>query len=313
MPRKSSPRTRIPPRLGAAFTRAAARQAQVSDSRLRGPDLSHPFHGLYAGTEPATVADRCAVLALAMSGRWAFSHSTGAILLGAPLPQRLQGAELPLHVAMHSERTPPRRAGVCGHRIEAGSVGVVDIGGVPVLAPEDVWCQLSTVLSREDLVAVGDYLLSGDPYDGPDRKPWCSRGQLRTAASRYSGKRGCAKVKWALERVRSGVDSRPESLLRLVLVAAGLPEPLIADATPVDGGRRVLHPDLKLPQWGTVFEYEGDGHRERDQWLNDVERYSLLRAAGWEVIQVTAHDLFRDRAGFLRRVFATLGRRGYRR
>lgn len=309
MTRRSSPRTPLPPALGTAFTHRAARSAGVSASRLRGPDVSHPFRGVATRARPHTVAQRCEAFSVRMTGRWWFSHATAAVLYRIPLPQRLERADRPLDVTVFAPRTPPAADGCLGHTISDPHTRVVDARPFPRLAPADVWCQLSTVLSREDLVAAGDYLLSGHPFDRP-RAPLCSECELREAARRYRGKRGAKNLGWALARVRAGVDSRPESLLRLLLMGAGLPEPLIGDATPVDGGRLVLHPDLKLPQWRTVFEYEGDGHRDRAQWLSDVERYSLLRAAGWEVIQVTSDDIFRNPAKFLRRVAETLRRRG---
>lgn len=310
MVRNSSPRTPLPEALGIAFTPAVARSHGVPRGRLRGPDVSHPFRGVATRVPPETIPQRCEALAAKLTGRWWFSHATAAVLYGVPLPPWLESTDRPLDVTVFAPRTPPAANGCLGHTISDPRTQVIDARPFPRIAPADVWCQLSTVLSREDLVAAGDYLLSGNAFSSR-RSPLCSECDLRAAVRRYGGKRGAKNARWALERVRGGVDSRPESLLRLLLVAAGLPEPLIADATAVDGGRIVLHPDLKLAQWGTVFEYEGDGHRDRGRWLSDIERYSLLRAAGWEVIQVTWNDLFRERASFLRRVFETLRRRGY--
>jgi hypothetical protein len=311
-PSRPAPRIALPASLPNAFTPADAVAAGVGRGRLRGRDLQHPFRSVITRVPVTAVKERCEALALRLRGPWWFSHATAAVLYRIPMPKRFEAADRPLDVSVLAPRTPPTAAGVTGHSISHPQTQVFN--SPPKLrriAPADVWCQLSTMLEREDLVAAGDYLLSGDAWD-IDRRPLCTECQLREAAARYRGRRGAKKVAWALDRIRSGVDSRPESLLRLMLVAAGLPEPLIADPTAVDGGRVILHPDLKLPRWGTVFEYEGDGHRERGRWLSDVERYSLLRAAGWEVIQVTADDLQpRNRARFLRRVFEVLRRRGY--
>jgi hypothetical protein len=312
MTRKSSPRTPLPATLGASFTRAEALAHGVTEGRYRGRDVHHPFRGVATRHPPTTIGARCAAFARKMRGRWWFSHITAALLMRMPLPRRFDDPARPLDVTVPKPHTPPRDAGCTGHTITDPKIQVIETAPVPVIAPADTWCQLSMALDREDLVAVGDYLLSGHPRDRP-RLPLATLCQLREAAARYRGRRGAKKLSWALARVRPGVDSRPESLLRLLLLSWGLPEPMIADPTPVDGGRVVLHPDLKLPRWLTVVEYEGDGHRDREQWLSDIDRYALLRAAGWEVIQVTAADLFRDREKFRRRVFATLGRRGFAR
>jgi len=229
-----------------------------------------------------------------------------------PLPPGFDAVHRPLDVAVLAPRSAPRAEGIIGHKIKAHSFLVVVSGGLPLAHAADAWCQLAAVLTREDLVAAGDFLLAGDPWAGTRRRPLCSREDLELAAARYAGKRGARNLRWALERLRPGVDSRPESLLRLLLAAAGVPEPVVHLAVAVADGEIELHPDLALPAWGVVFEYQGDGHRDRDRYIGDIDRNELLRAAGWEVIEVTSKDLFTDRDAFLARVFAVLRRRGLR-
>ncbi len=94
--------------------------------------------------------------------------------------------------------------------------------------------------------------------------------------------------------MRIGPASRPESLLRLVIVAAGLPEPVIAPPVEVAGGRLTLHPDLAYPELRIAIEYEGDGHREARRWERDIERRELLEDAGWRIIRVTHRALVGD-------------------
>jgi hypothetical protein len=178
--------------------------------------------------------------------------------------------------------------------------------GFALVAPPDAWCQLAADLPREELVAVGDYFLSGDVKDGRHRAPLSTLAELQDAVDRHAGGRGVGKLRWALPRLRTGVDSRPESLLRLLLVSAGLPEPLVSDPTPVAGGV-VLHPDLKLPRWRVVLEYEGEDHwRDRRQWARDQQRRELLEEAGWKVIRVFSADLFVDPRSFVSRVKGVL-------
>jgi hypothetical protein len=132
---------------------------------------------------------------------------------------------------------------------------------------------------------------------------------LRDAVRRHGRRAGARKLAWAIERVRVGVDSRPETLLRLLLVAAGLPEPLVNDPVPVRNGKR-YKPDLKHKQWATLYEYEGAVHlRSPRQWRFDTWRYQQFEDAGWKVIRVNADHLFVDPAGFITYVYATLLRR----
>lgn len=141
-----------------------------------------------------------------------------------------------------------------------------------------------------DLVAAGDALLPAARRDGV-----ATVRDLQQAARRHRGKRGMRTTRAALGLLREGVASRPESLLRLLLVSAGLPEPAIA--TPVGVGRGlVLHPDLAYPMQRIAIEYEGDGHRtDRFQWERDIRRRELFEDAGWRVIRVAWGDLIERR------------------
>jgi hypothetical protein len=273
---------------------------------LRGIDVEHPFHGVSAiDVDPAEIDSRCSTYLPLMAPGQFFSHVTAAALFGMPLPLFLIREE-PIHVAVLGSATRPRTRGIVGHGLSAADVTTCLIRGFPAVSPADTWCHLGSVLSKEDLVAAGDYLISGARAEW-GRMPALARIEELTAARiRHRGRRGARRVTWALERLRSPVDSRPESLLRLLLVAAGYPEPLVNDPTMVDGGA-TLHPDLKWPQWRIVLEYEGDGHREdKERFRADIGRRERFEAANWRVIRVTADDIFVDRDAFLGRVRRTV-------
>jgi very-short-patch-repair endonuclease len=99
-----------------------------------------------------------------------------------------------------------------------------------------------------------------------------------------------------------------ETLLRLLLVRAGLPEPLLNPEVAVGGG--VLHPDLVYPQWGVVLEYEGDQHRtDPRQWRHDIWRREALESAGWRVVRVHRDDVLAEPQAFLARLCRILAQR----
>jgi triosephosphate isomerase len=128
------------------------------------------------------------------------------------------------------------------------------------------------------------------------------RERLAEVASVLRGSPGSGKVAWALPRIRSGVDSRPETLLRLLCVRARLPEPVVDHAISVAGGL-VLHADLAYVDARIVLDYEGDAHRvDRATWLRDLQRRELFEDAGWRVIRVTSADLFGDPDAFVARL-----------
>jgi very-short-patch-repair endonuclease len=116
-------------------------------------------------------------------------------------------------------------------------------------------------------------------------------------------------MSWALPRIRVGADSRPETLLRLLITSVGLPEPELRHPIVVESGR-VLHPDLVFAQVKVALEYEGDVHRvDRGTWLNDIERREALELAGWRVVRVTSRDLFEYPELFIARLRLILGDR----
>ncbi|MFE4470641.1 endonuclease domain-containing protein, partial [Leifsonia sp. NPDC056824] len=284
--------------VGVAFTPSEARRAGLSASRLRARDLHNPFHGVHLSVSAITVRERCLAYRPLLAEGVCFSHETAAVLLGVPLPESAQNG--PLQVAVEFPRSPPRARGVVGHSLGAVSGSVVD--GLPVSTPAHFWCQLSGVLTREDLVAVGDHLV------GARKRPaLAALDELAAVSAELRRTKGARARAWALPRIRPGADSRPESLLRLFLEAQGYGGLQVNRPIPV-GRRLVLHPDLSIPERRLAFEYEGDGHRvERRQWHADIERRDLLEAEGWRVVRVTAHDLFGDRDAFAERLKRFVG------
>jgi hypothetical protein len=278
----------LPPEIhGLAIRTSTAEDHGLTRKRLRAPDVQHPFYGVSAvGLDLGTVRDRALAFLPAMEPGQAFSHTTALALHGAPLPV------LPpdLHVSVAFPRTPPRRVGIRGHSITG--VPTVLLDAMPVSPAEAAWAQSAALLSREDLVAVGDFLLF---------QQLGSTVALGATVDLWRGRPGHARLAWAVARVRPGVRSRPETILRLLLVRSRLPEPVVGYPVAVAGGL-ILHPDLSYPECKLALEYEGDGHRSRRQWELDIERRELLAEAGWRTLRITAAHLFRDPGGLVDRV-----------
>ncbi|MGC1213548.1 MAG: DUF559 domain-containing protein [Micromonospora sp.] len=91
-------------------------------------------------------------------------------------------------------------------------------------------------------------------------------------------------------------ESPMETRLRLLLLDAGL-GPLTAHHDVLDArGRFVGRVDLAWPALRVAVEYDGDHHRERAHFRQDVARLNALRAAGWLVLRFTADDVLRHPA-----------------
>lgn len=250
------------------------------------------------GLDLESVIDVCRAYEPLLRPGEAFSHSTAALLFGAPLPASARALH-PVHV-LSPGVSRARSRGTIGHR-SATPFPIVLRFGLPIVTPATAWIQLAAILTREDLTAVGDFLVTGVRFGRARESPLAGLNELVSALDESPGCRGARTARWASHRIRVGPASRTETLLRLLIVAAGLPEPVIGHPVPV-GGSLVLHPDLAYPDLRIAIEYEGDGHRESTRWERDIERRELLEEAGWRVIRVTRHALFAEPDALIARI-----------
>lgn len=260
----------------------------MSPSRLRSADLSQPFRGVRSSTPATTVRERATALHAVLPDTAVFSHTTAAAIHGAPLPAAVESG--PLHVTVGRPNRASRRAGVVWHEATA-PLAWTSVGGLRVASPSVAYCQLGSLLSVGDLVAVGDFLVTGDEPISRTQ-PLCGVDELAAAVARLGPTRGIRRLRQAVELVRWGPLSRPESLLRVGLVLEGHPEPAINFPIFLPSTGRWIMVDLAYPGLKLAFEYEGDYHRtDRAKFEDDILRRERLAELGWTVIRVTAHDL----------------------
>ena len=102
-----------------------------------------------------------------------------------------------------------------------------------------------------------------------------------------------------------------ETRLRMLLVLAGLPEPMVnVIVRNADGSWRRRF-DLSYPALKLIIEYDGRQHaQDTRQWQGDLKRREELDALGWRIIVITAGDLYNDPEGVLIRVREALAERG---
>ncbi len=209
-----------------------------------------------------------------------FSHTTAARVHGMPLPTRFE-REGRVHLASPTGRSRMQRPGVVGHRLKSA---VEEVDGMRVESRADTFVHLASLLSLEELVTVGDWLVSTkrrDPLTVED---------LTDALRRYPGARGLHRARQAVALVRVGSESPRETLVRLMIMGA-LPEPTLQfevfDAT----GLFVARLDASWPHLKLAVEYDGEHHTDTAQQERDRIRREKLRALGWHVIVVTKDDL----------------------
>ncbi|MGV8897273.1 MAG: hypothetical protein ACOH10_08855 [Rhodoglobus sp.] len=297
----------LPPELGDFFSYAAAVRAGVSHRRLRGGDLTATFRGSRTVLVPSSTGDeyarhhhelvqRCRAFVPVAPAEFCFSYGTAAALYGIPLPARVR-IDPRIDVSVSTARPQPRLAGVRGHRQDSWKVR--DFLDLPLVTPAVAWAQVAPALSVDELVVAGDFLVRR-------KRPLSTLNDLAAAAA--VPRRGARRARQALLDVRSGTDSPPESELRLALVRAGLPEPLIGH-TVIHEGYFVGTPDLAYVDEKIAIEYQGSGHwLDRDVFEDDIIRRELFDRADWKVILVTASRL-RHRARLAADIAAVLRER----
>jgi hypothetical protein len=260
------------------FTRAQGIAGGLTPWQLRSSEYAHPFHDTYVARS-ATRDLRARVQAATFDAPASaiVSHETAAMLWGGALPDCTW-----IHVTV-----PPRetfaRVGVRTHRLQ-GDRPVSIRHGVRLTSPEQTVIDLAGRLDLVQLVTLGDRLVA---------RRVTSPARLVDAAETWTGRHRAA-ARRAASFVRGGVDSPPESRLRMLVVLAGLPEPtvnhIIRDPDTGAWRRRF---ELAYPELRLAIEYEGRQHRDDDEiWAVDIDRREEFDRGSWRVIQVINSGLF---------------------
>ena len=275
----------------------------IPASALRTRALFRPFHGIRSWTRPTSHEDLARAVLPRLRPDQVFSHTTAAVILGLPLPRRLE-QDRRVHVTTIGTDQALRVRGTIGHRSRRGRVRVVRSGTAALTHPADTFVALARLLTLDELIVVGDALIG--------ERGWCDRDELEAAARRHRGARGIRKVRAALREIRPGSRSPGETRLRLLLVRRGLPEPARNHDVVVDG-HWVACVDLAYPAARVAIEYESDLHRtDPTAFRKDLTRGEQLKDVDWWLVRATADDVGALADAFVGRVrrLVTAGRSG---
>lgn len=284
--------------LSRPFTRADAVRAGLDPRILRGSRFRRIFRGVYVLRDAPVTPELRTRAALALHPPDAFaSHLSAARVFGLPVPD-LPGE----HVSVLRKADRRCRPGIAGHVAPAGAVAV-SYRGIRVSSPLQMFVELAGVLSLVDLVVVGDAML----------RVFKTAPAVLVTACAESSARHAPAARVAAAYVRDRVDSPMESRLRMLLVLAGLPEPVVNHAIRDDHGEVLARLDLSYPQLRLIVEYDGRQHAEDTaQWRRDLARREMLDETEWRIIVVTADGIYREPERTLARVRKALLERGGR-
>ncbi|BAS10376.1 hypothetical protein AHiyo4_37980 [Arthrobacter sp. Hiyo4] len=272
------------------FTVYQARDRGVAPKRLHAKDLvgAGRLIRAHAGRDVSLV-DRMRVLCAATPDAWV-SHETAAIFFDLGLPPWL-GQEPRVHFSKPHGLPRVRRSGVIGHRVHVIPGEVVEMDGIRVSVPPRTWLDLAHQLPLRYLVALGDQLIRMPRPELEFRSvPFAHKEGLRLLIRQHPNMQGVEKARLALDEMRVGSDSFPETFLRLALLDAHLPEPELQLRLDPDNPRSPAA-DLGYRKHRIAVQYDGAHHRTREQQTRDNRRDEFFISAGWSYFKPNADDL----------------------
>ncbi|WP_246527662.1 hypothetical protein [Pseudarthrobacter albicanus] len=295
------------------FTVAEATLAGVSPKRLRHGSLTALGKGIRSlgptADLPLTLRVRPFI---EVNERCAASHLTALGLLGLPGRRQKETSEM-YHVIRPEGEAHLNRPHVIVHRMKLYEDEITVLDGIPITTPERTWLDLAEMLTVDELVVAGDSCVRVPraAFEGRDM-PLCSIADLQRMIDRHKGKRGIRKAKEALRLIRVGSDSAQESLLRLAIVRARLPEPELNVPIIADDGSRHHEPDLSYRNYRIGIEYEGEHHGEEGQIVRDIARSERYSALGWTEVRISKRHMHDDARAAVAKIRTALVQAGWR-
>jgi len=262
------------------ISRLRALAGGVTDRMLQGARFDRVLFGVHDFVDDSVPSERERVRRILKSATRirpdvAASCQSAALIWNLPIPPRQLAT---VHVRALGQM---RRPQLVAHRGEIGPTSVID--DVRVTSPARTFMDLAAELDDTWLVVVADAMA---------QRRLITIDGLQEAVRASPDRRGVRRARRVVELVRLGSESPMESILRLVIVSNGLPEPAV-NAPAVDRQHGWLaRVDLSYPDSRIAIEYQGDHHRtDIRQWRGDITRTRALQAAGWTVILATADDI----------------------
>lgn len=269
-------------------------RSQLADGRLRElwPGVLVLRHRVFDPLVRADAALRYAGPDGALTGR------TAAWLQGCPA-----AVSPTVHVLVPYSRWVRSLQGLVVHHGRNTGADVVQVQGLRVVALEAAITGLLCTDSRRTALALADQAAAQLP--ATERAAFCARIADRLAAR--PDRRGTVRATGLLELVTGKADSPPESWLRLLVVEAGFPPPVMQYEVVDLRGRVRWVLDQCWPELRIALEYDGhEAHEERS--VDDAARDADLERRGWIVVHVRAADL-QNPDRFLRKLWDVYRRR----
>jgi hypothetical protein len=292
-----------------SFTISEGRLSGISPWRAKAKDIHVPSRGIRVPVGPQqSLLDRVRPYT-ELGTPDTVSYYSAAAVHAFKLPGRTRSGLLHL---TRAGSAAPRRKGVIGHRAMLEPADIVILQGVPVTSISRTLLDLAAagVLTLEDLVVIADDLICEHVRYLHPRTARITLEELQC----YTGSRGPVAglrlLRNSLGLARVGVDSPPETRLRLLFGRSGLPtfEP---NYVLLDEQGTPLWIDLACPEFRLAVEYDGGHHLTPEQQLADALRNERTAGAGWRQLVINKLDVRNGDDWVLMRVRQALRGQGW--
>jgi len=257
-------------------------------------------HGIYA-KDPTDLRLRIQSALLTAGAKAAICGVTALQLAGVDIPMRL-ARDTRIWIQVPYNQHWPCRNEIRLARPKDPSP-IATIRNIPCVQLPYCWLQLANECTVDELVELADAMMCR-------KHPVTTIGQMeKVAAAASPGTRGIRRVRAALRLACPGTDSIPETDLRLLLVRAGLPCPVVNLPIYDDFDQVLFWIDLAHEETKTAIEYDGAVHvSDRRQMEHDAARRRYLEDHGWRLITVTSADMVSNPLGIVASVRRALTR-----
>ncbi|MFF5215201.1 hypothetical protein [Micromonospora sp. NPDC000442] len=280
----------------------AVRQGLLTVHQLRSSAWARLRRDIYADARLDRDHDlACRAVALQLPVAAAFAGPSAAYLHGV---EHAASFADKVHVLVPAPAGLRSQPGLQVHTTSQGPrIQGIGAGTLPRTDPTRAAWESAVWLPPTHAIAIIDTLLG---------RGLTTRAALAQFAALNDRRPGVRPASWLFDLAEPAAQSPAESQLRIRLVLAGLPRPVVQHPVQVSSGL-VLHPDLAWPACRVAVEYDGHWHSDHEQFHRDRQRLNRLVGAGWLVLHVTSRRLHQDFPGIVREVRTALFDRGWRR
>jgi hypothetical protein len=184
--------------------------------------------------------------------------------------------DAPVELIWANARSP---AGITTRRARLAAGETQSVAGLLVTTPERTAFDMGRLIRGDEAVERLDALGNATRFKA---------SSVAKLARRHGGSPGLPRLLTALNLYDAGAQSPKESWLRLLVVRAGFPRPRTQIPVFDDFGTARYFLDMGWEDSRIAVEYDGDHHRERATFGNDIVRSEFIAYRGWTHIRVVA-------------------------